>query len=124
MSALDFQDREPELDRARRPNNQVFAGNHALYERLQGQGRKSAIERYGWIAVPIAIVAVIGVAAATSVPHKSSDDVGGPPAGVNTASTATPAPAPAAPASPANDTQAGNDAAKTPAADTPAPAES
>jgi len=91
MSALDFQDREPELNQARRHNNQFMAGNSALYERLQGQGRKSAIERYGWIAVPVAAVAIIGIAAATSTPHKSSDDVGGPSSSVNTASNATPA---------------------------------
>ncbi|MGZ6013118.1 MAG: hypothetical protein ACXWK0_14850 [Caulobacteraceae bacterium] len=79
MSALDFQDREPELERARRTNNQLFAGNSAFYERLQGQGRKGALERYGWIALPVAAVAIIGVVAATSTPHQSASDVVGAP---------------------------------------------
>ena len=89
MSNLDFKEREPELDSASPPQNQVFASNNALYERLQGQGRKSAIERFGWIAVPVAAVAIIGVAAITSPSHSSADNVGGPPS--QTAASAAPA---------------------------------
>src|SRR5438067_6394091 len=117
MSALDFQDREPELDMARRTNNQLFVGNSALYERLQGQGRKGALERYGWIALPVAAVAIIGVVAATSTPHESANDVAGAP-GQTTASASSPAqPAQARPATPPalNEALANNESAQTPA---------
>jgi hypothetical protein len=72
MSALDFQDREPDTNRTGRSDKQVFDRNRAFYERLQGQGRKSAIQRFGWIAVPVAVVAVIGIAAATSMPSQNA----------------------------------------------------
>jgi len=89
MSTLDFQDREPELNRAHGPDSQFLSGNNAFYARLQGQGRKSALERYGWIAVPVAVVAIIGVVAATSTQHQSANDVTGP-AAQTTASASTP----------------------------------
>src|ERR1700761_5009853 len=113
MTALDFQDREPELKPSRRANNQLFAGNSALYERLQGQGRKPAMERYGWIALPIAAVAIVGVVAATSTPHKSADDVVGAPGQV----ASTTGPAMTKPATPPalNEALAANDSAPTPA---------
>ena len=79
MSSLDFQEREPALDRMRSSDGELFAGNRTFYERLQGQTRKTALERYGWVALPIAAVAIIGVVAATSTPHQSANDVGGPP---------------------------------------------
>ena len=94
MSTLDFQDPEPELERSRPSNNQNFGANAAFYERLQGQGRKGALERYGWIALPVAAVAIIGVVAVTSTPHESANDVAGA-AGQNTVAASTPAPAPA-----------------------------
>src|SRR3569833_1899978 len=65
MSTLDFQDREPDLNPARRQSNQPFAGNTAFYDRLQGRN-KSAMARYGWVALPVAAVAIIGVVAMTS----------------------------------------------------------
>lgn len=112
MSALDFQDREPALKQARRADNQVFAGNNALYERLQGQGRKGALERYGWIAVPVAAVAIIGVVAATSTPHESANDVVGAP-GQTASAAATSVPSkPVTP--PVNEALASNDATQTP----------
>ncbi len=121
MSTLDFQDREPELERSRRSNNQIFGANAAFYERLQGQGRKGALERYGWIALPVAVVAIFGVVAVTSTPHETANDVVGAP-GQKTAAASTPAPAPAVtqdaapqPAAPAPSTD--NSAAQ------PAPAE-
>ena len=111
MSALDFQDREPELNQARRMDNQVLSANSAFYERLQGQGRKSAIERYGWIAVPVAAVAIIGIAAATSTPRSSTNDAGGPPT-QTTASASAPATATVATPAARNDALASNDPAK------------
>jgi hypothetical protein len=126
MSALDFRDREPEQNQARRPNHQVFANNRAFYERLQGQGRKSTIERYGWIAVPIAAVAIIGIATATSIPRQSADDVAGSPA-QNTASIAQPAPATTSPPPALNEALASNAPAKDagqPAIDAPKAARS
>ena len=90
MTTLDFTDREPPLSRKRGAQAEFMAGNSAFYERLQGQGKKSAIERFGWVALPVAAVAILGVVAATSTPHRSANDVGGPP--VQTAAS-TPAPA-------------------------------
>lgn len=119
MSAQEFRDREPELTQARRPNNQIFANNRAFYERLQGQGRKSAIERYGWIAVPVAAVAIIGIAAATSLPRQSAGDDAGPPAQA-TVAAATPAPADAAPLPALNEAQLSNTPAKASDLSTPA----
>lgn len=112
MSALDFQDREPDLKQARRADNQVFAGNNALYERLQGQGRKGALERYGWIAVPVAAVAIIGVVAATSTPHESANDVVGAPGQTASAATTSVPSKPVTP--PVNEALASNDATQTP----------
>jgi hypothetical protein len=87
MSALNFRDREPDLDQARKSDSQFLTGNRAIYERLQGQGRKSVIARFGWIAVPVAVVAVIGVAAVTSLPQPSADHVGGPPGQASASAT-------------------------------------
>jgi hypothetical protein len=113
MTTLEFQDREPAMGRAGASESQVFAGNRSFYERLQGQTKKSATERYGWIAVPVAVVAIIGVAAATSIPHETAKDVAGGP-GPSTASASTPAPAKPATPPALNEAQANNDVAQTP----------
>jgi uncharacterized protein YbjQ (UPF0145 family) len=112
MSTLDFQDREPELNHARRAGAQSFAGNTALYERLQGRSRKSAMGRYGWIALPVGAVAIVAIVAATSTPHQTANDVVGAPAQTVAASTAA-APKVITPPT-GNEALATNDSAQTP----------
>ncbi|MEI9890713.1 MAG: hypothetical protein WDN45_09090 [Caulobacteraceae bacterium] len=97
MSTLDFTDREPPISRKRGAEAEVFSGNRALYERLQGRQSKSGLAKYGWVALPIAAVAIIGVVAATSTPHESASDVVGAPG--QAASTAPVTASPAALAS-------------------------
>ena len=91
MSTLDFTDSEPAVIKGQVQDADSFTGNAAFYERLQGR-KKKGIERYGWVVLPIAAVAILGVVAATSTPHSSADDVVGAPGKTNTAAT-TPAPA-------------------------------
>jgi hypothetical protein len=90
MTTLDFSDSEPALTKSQMKNANTFSGNAAFYERLQGR-KKTPMQRYGWVALPIAAVAIIGVVAATSTPHSSADDVVGAPGQVTTAAN-TPAP--------------------------------
>jgi len=49
MSTLDFSDREPDLNRTYVSDSESFSGNRAFYERLQGQTKKTGIERFGWV---------------------------------------------------------------------------
>jgi hypothetical protein len=99
MTSLDFQDREPPLELSRASDAQLFAGNRAFYERLQGQTRKTPLEKFGWVALPIAAVAIIGVVAVTSTPHQSANDVGGAPSQAIASAPATTSAPPAALAS-------------------------
>ena len=79
MTTLDFTDSEPPIKTTKAAQANALTGNAAFYERLQGQTKKKGIERYGWVALPIAAVAILGVVAATSTPHSSADDVVGAP---------------------------------------------
>lgn len=90
MTTLDFTDSEPPIKTTKASQANALTGNAAFYERLQG-GKKKGIERYGWVALPIAAVAILGVVAATSTPHSSADDVAGAPGQAKMASAA-PAP--------------------------------
>ena len=90
MTTLDFTDSEPTIKTTKASQANAFSGNAAFYERLQGR-KKKGIERYGWVALPVAAVAILGVVAATSTPHSSADDVVGAP-GQTTTAAATPAP--------------------------------
>src|SRR4051812_33100064 len=82
MTALDFTDKEPVLKRGRAADAEMATNNAAFYERLQGQTKKKGIERFGWVALPVGAVAIFGVVALTSTPHKSADDVVGAPGAV------------------------------------------
>jgi hypothetical protein len=122
MTSLDFSEREPDLGRKRKSEDEILSDNRAFYERLQGRKTKSGIERYGWVALPVAAVAIIGVVAATSRPH----DVASTQA-ANSLSSAPSAPAPtalAANTAPDVDTSAASTPAtdQAPAASAPAKA--
>ena len=109
MSTLDFSEREPALGRKRKSESEIFAGNRAFYERLLGQTKKTGIERFGWVALPIAAVAIVGVVAVTSTPHRAPTmwSAARRPQ-LASASTATPAPATATPPPALNEALASN----------------
>jgi hypothetical protein len=90
MTTLDFTDSEPPIKTTKAAQANALTGSAAFYDRLQGR-QKKGIERYGWVALPIAAVAILGVVAATSTPHSSADDVVGAP-GQTTTAAATSAP--------------------------------
>jgi hypothetical protein len=113
MTTLDFQEREAATDRTPSSEAGLFAGNRNFYERLQGQTRKPALERYGWVALPVAAVAIIGIVAATSTPHNSANDVAGPPGQASAQNVAAAAPATPAPAESDPTALARNDASTT-----------
>jgi hypothetical protein len=97
MTVLDFTESEPTINSRGAAKLDVLSDNAAFYERLQGT-RKTAIERYSWIALPIAAVAVLGIVAATSTPNRSADNIAAGPVDAKPAlAVATPAPV-AAPA--------------------------
>src|ERR1700742_3668713 len=80
MSMLNFTESEPVMKRGKAAESELQAGNAAFYQRLQGQTkRKTGIERFGWVALPVAAVAIIGVVALTSTPHETAKDVVGAP---------------------------------------------
>lgn len=91
MTTLHFTDSEPAVIKGQVQDADSLSGNAAFYDRLQGRKTKG-IQRYGWVALPIAAVAILGVVAATSTPHSSADDVVGAPGQSKTAA-APPAPA-------------------------------
>lgn len=122
MTSLDFSEHEPPVVVKRGATAAVMNGNRAFYERLQGQTRKSALERYGWVALPIGAAAILGIVALTSTPHSNADDVTGPPA-QSSASTMTASHITPTPAIPAQTPQsAATDDVSAQAAAQPAPA--
>jgi hypothetical protein len=94
MTAFDFSDNEPVISGGRTADVDLSAGNAAFYQRLQGQTKKKGIERFGWVALPVGAVAILGIVALTSTPHESKNDVVGAP-GQQTAAVSKPAPGPA-----------------------------
>src|ERR1700748_1127314 len=80
MTTLDFSEREPALGRKRKSEDEILADNRAFYERLQGRKTKSGVERFGWVALPIAAVAIVGGVALTSRPHDDTVAKNTPPA--------------------------------------------
>ena len=75
MTTLNFTDSEPPMSKKAGASKELFSGNAAIYDRLQGRTKKSAMAKYGWIGIPVAAVAVLGIVAVTSTPNRSADNI-------------------------------------------------
>ena len=95
MTTLDFTEAEPTLSKKTAANKEMFSGNAAIYERLQGRTKKTGLAKYSWVALPVGVVAVIGIVAATSTPNRSADNIAAGPVDAKPAMIAAAAPTPA-----------------------------
>jgi hypothetical protein len=106
MTTLDFTEAEPTLANPTAAGKEMFSGNAAIYERLQGRTKKTGIAKYSWVALPVGVVAILGIVAATSTPNRSADNIATGPVDAKPVLTAAATPAaidatPAADATPA-----------------------
>jgi hypothetical protein len=88
MTVLDFSESEPQTKSTVAAKKGTLSGNAAFYERLQGQTKKTAMERFGWVALPVGAIAILGIVAATSTPNRSADNITAGPVDAKPAMTA------------------------------------